>query len=36
MTIATIDETGVTLLIDDEDTQHYTQLLSQLRKVINA
>ena len=31
MTIATIDETGVTLLIDDEVTSYY-QLVSLLNK----
>jgi len=32
MTIATIDETGVTLLIDDEVTSYY-QLVSLLNKM---
>ena len=32
MTIATIDDAGVTLLIDDDDTS-FVDLVSQLRKV---
>jgi hypothetical protein len=31
-TIATIDENGVTLLIDDESEMHFMSLVSLLRK----
>ena len=32
MTIATIDENGVTLLVDDDDVTSYFQLISLLNK----
>jgi hypothetical protein len=31
-TIATVDETGVTLLIDDDNEMHFMSLVSLLRK----
>lgn len=31
-TIATVDEQGVTLLIDDEEGMHFMSLVSLLRK----
>ena len=31
-TIATVDEQGVTLLIDDEEGMHFLSLVSLLRK----
>ena len=30
--LATVDETGVTLLIDDEEGMHFMSLVSLLRK----
>lgn len=33
MTIATIDDTGVSLLVDDNELLSFVELVSQLRKV---
>ena len=33
MTIATIDEQGVSLLVDDDDVFSFVELVAQLRKV---